>query len=55
MIEGRKIPQMPEKITVDLGTAQKTLLLPFWGRAVESKKENPLLTLAEIGGYHAQS
>ena len=34
---------MSEKITVDLGNVQKTLLLPLWGRAVESKKENPLL------------
>jgi O-methyltransferase involved in polyketide biosynthesis len=32
-----------EKITVDLGNVQKTLLLPLWGRAVESKKEKPLL------------
>ena len=34
---------MSEKITVDLGNVQKTLFLPLWGRAVESKKENPLL------------
>ncbi len=34
---------MSEKIAVDLGQVQKTLFLPLWGRAVESKKENPLL------------
>ena len=34
---------MSEKITVELGNVQKTLFLPLWGRAAESKKENPLL------------
>jgi len=34
---------MPEKIAVDLGNIQKTLFLPLWGRAFESKKANPLL------------
>ena len=34
---------MSEKIAVDLGNVQKTMLLPLWGRAVESKKEKPLL------------
>ncbi|MBX3081942.1 MAG: class I SAM-dependent methyltransferase [Anaerolineae bacterium] len=34
---------MTEKIAVDLGHVQKTLLLPLWGRAYESKKPNPLL------------
>jgi O-methyltransferase involved in polyketide biosynthesis len=34
---------MSEKITADLGNVQKTLFLPLWGRAAESKKENPLL------------
>ena len=33
---------MSEKITVELGNVQKTLFLPVWGRAAESKKENPL-------------
>jgi len=28
----------------NLGSVQKTLLLPLWGRAVETKKSNPLLT-----------
>ena len=28
---------------VKLGSVQKTLLLPLWGRAAESKKANPLL------------
>jgi O-methyltransferase involved in polyketide biosynthesis len=32
-----------EKIAVDLGNVQKTLFLPLWGRAVESKKPKPLL------------
>jgi O-methyltransferase involved in polyketide biosynthesis len=32
-----------EKITVELDNVQKTLFLPLWGRAVESKKERPLL------------
>jgi O-methyltransferase involved in polyketide biosynthesis len=34
---------MSEKISVDLGNVQKTLLLPLWGRAFESKKENLML------------
>jgi len=29
--------------TTDLGTVQKTLLLPLWGRAVEAAKPHPLL------------
>lgn len=34
---------MTEKITVDLGSVQKTLFMPLWGRAIESKKKCPLL------------
>ena len=34
---------MTEKIAIDLGSVQKTLFLPVWGRAMESKKEHPLL------------
>lgn len=34
---------MTEKIHIDLGEVQKTLLLPLWGRAVESQKPHPLL------------
>lgn len=34
---------MPEKIAVELGHVQKTLLLPLWGRAVETQKSEPLL------------
>ena len=34
---------MPDKISVELGAVQKTLFLPLWGRAFESKKEKPLL------------
>jgi O-methyltransferase involved in polyketide biosynthesis len=32
-----------EKVAVELGDVQKTLLLPLWGRAVETKREKPLL------------
>ena len=34
---------MPLKLAVDLGGVQKTLLLPLWGRAVETCKQKPLL------------
>ncbi|MCX6122777.1 MAG: class I SAM-dependent methyltransferase [Ignavibacteriales bacterium] len=34
---------MPEKKAIDLGSVQKTLLLPLWGRAVETRKQKPLL------------
>ncbi len=34
---------MSEKVAVDLGSVQKTLFLPLWGRAFESKKAKPLL------------
>jgi O-methyltransferase involved in polyketide biosynthesis len=34
---------MPDKMTIDLGNIQKTLLLPLWGRAVESQRKHPLL------------
>lgn len=34
---------MPEKIAIDLGNVQKTLFLPLWGRAYESKRPRPLL------------
>jgi len=34
---------MTEKIPVDIGNIQKTLLLPLWGRAVETQKPEPLL------------
>ena len=34
---------MPEKISIELEHVQKTLLLPLWGRAVESEKPKPLL------------
>jgi O-methyltransferase involved in polyketide biosynthesis len=34
---------MTEHIKVDLGSVQKTLLLPLWGRAVETAKQNPKL------------
>ncbi|HEX7556824.1 MAG TPA: class I SAM-dependent methyltransferase [Leptolinea sp.] len=34
---------MSEKIAVDLGNIQKTLLLPLWGIAMETRKIKPLL------------
>jgi O-methyltransferase involved in polyketide biosynthesis len=34
---------LAEKIVIDLGSIQKTLFMPLWGRAVESKKKRPLL------------
>ena len=34
---------MAEKIAVELGNVQKTMLLPLWGRAVETQKDHPLL------------
>jgi len=34
---------MVDKISVELGDVQKTLFLPLWGRAFESKKKKPLL------------
>ena len=34
---------MKEKIKIELGDIQKTLFMPVWSRAVESKKENPVL------------
>jgi O-methyltransferase involved in polyketide biosynthesis len=32
-----------KRISVDLGNVQKTLFLPLWGRAFETRKEEPLL------------
>jgi O-methyltransferase involved in polyketide biosynthesis len=34
---------MADKIHIELGNVQKTLLLPLWGRAVETQKTTPLL------------
>ncbi|QPM69021.1 class I SAM-dependent methyltransferase [Atribacter laminatus] len=34
---------MITKLNVELGDVQKTLFLPLWGRAMESKKPHPLL------------
>ncbi len=34
---------MANRISVRLGDVQKTLFLPLWGRAFETKKEKPLL------------
>ena len=44
---------MSEKVKIELGNIQRTLLLPLWGRAVETQKNNPLLvdkTAVEIVG-----
>jgi O-methyltransferase involved in polyketide biosynthesis len=34
---------MNQKISINKGTIQETLLLPLWGRAYETKKKNPRL------------
>jgi O-methyltransferase involved in polyketide biosynthesis len=34
---------MTQRVAVELGGVQKTLLLPLWGRAVESLKKRPVL------------
>jgi O-methyltransferase involved in polyketide biosynthesis len=34
---------MSEKVKIELGNIQRTLLLPLWGRAVETLKKEPLL------------
>jgi O-methyltransferase involved in polyketide biosynthesis len=34
---------MSKKIAIELGNVQKTLLLPLWGRVVETRKQKPLL------------
>jgi O-methyltransferase involved in polyketide biosynthesis len=34
---------MKTKITIELGDVQKTLFMPVWARAVETKKKEPLL------------
>ncbi len=34
---------MSDKISVELGNVQKTMFLPLWGRAFETKKAKPLL------------
>jgi O-methyltransferase involved in polyketide biosynthesis len=40
---------MADKIKIDLGEVQKTLLIPLYGRAIESRKAHPLVvdTLAQ--------
>lgn len=35
---------MKTKITVELGDVQKTLFMPVWARAVETRKKEPVLT-----------
>jgi O-methyltransferase involved in polyketide biosynthesis len=34
---------MEQKIPIKRGTIQETLLLPLWGRAFETQKNNPRL------------
>ena len=40
------MPDLPmtQKIAIPLGDVQKTLFLPLWGRAVETRKDHPLLS-----------
>ncbi len=35
---------MTDRIRINLGNVQKTLFLPLWGRAVETRKRNPMLS-----------
>ena len=47
--EGRE--SMSQKVAIELRSVQQTLLLPLWGRAIETRKRKPLLvdrTAAEI-------
>ncbi len=41
--ESRRKP-IPDSVQLRLANVQETLLLPLWGRAVESRKMKPLLT-----------
>jgi O-methyltransferase involved in polyketide biosynthesis len=34
---------MTDRVSIHLGDVQKTLILPLWGRAVETRKKKPLL------------
>jgi O-methyltransferase involved in polyketide biosynthesis len=34
---------MTDRVNINLGNVQKTLFLPLWGRAVETRKRKPLL------------
>lgn len=34
---------MNNKIQIELGSVQETLMLPLWGRAMEAKKHNPMI------------
>jgi len=34
---------MQDKVVVDLGAVQKTLFLPLWGRAMETRRKDPML------------
>jgi O-methyltransferase involved in polyketide biosynthesis len=43
-IEMKDHTSSDKRITLDLDNVQETLLLPLWGRAVETRKEKPLLT-----------
>jgi O-methyltransferase involved in polyketide biosynthesis len=38
-----KAAEMTTPVSAKLGSVQKTLLLPLWGRALETKKAHPLL------------
>jgi O-methyltransferase involved in polyketide biosynthesis len=41
---------MSDKIHTNIGDIQKTLLLPLWGRAVETQKSVPLVNLDGSSG-----
>lgn len=34
---------MEKRVKIELGHGQKTIFLPLWGRASESKKRHPML------------
>jgi len=45
---------MADKISINLGDVQKTLFLPLWGRAVETRKSHPLLVDETAAGIIEQ-
>ena len=42
---------MTEKYNIELGLIQKTLLLPLWGRAVETRKKNHYWSTLPLSRY----
>lgn len=43
VLDSRRENIIADKIDIQLGNVQKTLLLPLWGRAVETRKKKPRL------------